>query len=87
MRDTEPFLDALRVEGDPEPDRIVAELVRDGQVEEVNAVLKHLIQNNQPIPESCPKTLSSACGSTPACRAGSTGSGSTGPPLSLRSTG
>jgi uncharacterized protein (DUF2236 family) len=57
MRYTDAYLEALRAVGDPEPDRIVAELARDGQVQEVNAILRHLIQNNQPIPAELPDNI------------------------------
>lgn len=57
MRYTDQYLESLRAVGDPEPDQIVAELVRDEQVEEVNQILRHLIQNNQPIPEELPDNI------------------------------
>lgn len=51
------FLEALRAEGDEVPDRIIAELERDGQVDQVNAIMRLLIQNNQGIPEELPDNV------------------------------
>lgn len=57
MRYTDEYLEALRMVGDPVPDRIVAELDRDGQIDQVNAVLRHLIQNSQVVPEELPDNI------------------------------
>ncbi|MFZ5814458.1 MAG: oxygenase MpaB family protein [Bacillota bacterium] len=57
MRYTDEALEGLRAEGDPEPDRILGELIREGQVEEANAILRHLIQNSQPVPEELPDNI------------------------------
>lgn len=53
--DTE--LDDLRTIGDPEVDRIVAELVESGQLDDVSAILQHLIHNRQPIPTALPDRI------------------------------
>jgi hypothetical protein len=57
MQYTDALLDRLRLVGDPEPDRIIAELARDGQIEAVNETLRHLIHNSQPIPPTLPDNL------------------------------
>ncbi|HEX6291063.1 MAG TPA: oxygenase MpaB family protein [Herpetosiphonaceae bacterium] len=57
MHYTNTLLDRLRFVGDPDPDRIVAELARDGQIETVNHLLRHLIHNAQPIPAELPDNI------------------------------
>ena len=57
MRYTDELLESLRSEGDPVPDQIIAELKRDGQVQEVNAILRSLIANDQLIPEELPDNI------------------------------
>lgn len=57
MRYTDEVLDSLRLIGDPVPDRIIAELQRDGQVDEVNKTLRTLVANNQVIPEELPDNI------------------------------
>lgn len=57
MQYTDTLLDRLRFVGDPEPDRIIAELARDGQIESVNTILRHLMHNSQPIPVTLPDNI------------------------------
>lgn len=57
MRYGDAMLEALRLEGDEEVDRIIAELMRDGQIGEVNGILRHLVQNGQPVPEELPDNI------------------------------
>jgi hypothetical protein len=57
MRYTDEILEPLRSEGDPVPDQIIAELARDGQIEEVNRVLRGMIRNDQPVPEVLPDNI------------------------------
>lgn len=57
LRYTDELLESLRSEGDPVPDQIIAELKRDGQVQEVNAILRTLIRNDQLIPEELPDNI------------------------------
>lgn len=57
MRYTDELLAPLRAEGDPVPDRIVDELAADGHIDAVNAVMRHLIQNNQAIPAELPDNI------------------------------
>jgi hypothetical protein len=57
MHYTDTLLDRLRFVGDPEPDRIIAELARSGQIESVNQILRYLIHNSQPIPTELPDNI------------------------------
>lgn len=57
MKHTDSSLDALRMEGDPLADRVVREIVAAGQVDLVNSVLRHLRDNDQPIPEQLPEVV------------------------------
>jgi hypothetical protein len=57
MHYTDTLLDRLRFVGDPEPDRIIAELARDGQIDSVNRILRHLMDNTQPIPAELPDNI------------------------------
>lgn len=57
MKYTDAALDALRQEGDPIPDAIVARLKHTGQVDEVNAVLRQLVHNAQGIPAELPDEI------------------------------
>src|SRR5215212_3347813 len=57
MEYTDEFLDALRLEGDPLADAVIAQLARDGQIGAVNALLEHLQSNDQPIPEALPPVV------------------------------
>ncbi|HEY0735072.1 MAG TPA: oxygenase MpaB family protein [Herpetosiphonaceae bacterium] len=57
MHYTDALLDRLRFVGDPEPDRIIAELAHDGQIESVNSILRHLMHNSQPIPADLPDNI------------------------------
>lgn len=57
MRYTDEVLDSLRLVGDPVPDQIIAELDRDGQIDEVNRTLRSLVANNQAIPEELPDNV------------------------------
>lgn len=57
MRYTDRLLDDLRREGDPVPDRLVAELARDGLIGDVNALLRRLVGNDQAIPVALPDPI------------------------------
>jgi hypothetical protein len=57
MHYTDTLLDRLRFVGDPEPDRIMAELARSGQIDSVNHILRQLIDNAQPIPAELPDNI------------------------------
>lgn len=57
MRYTDEYLEALRYEGDPVPDQIIAELDQDGQIDAVNKILRTLIKNNQVVPEELPDNI------------------------------
>ena len=54
MRYTNRQLDALRLEGDPVPDALVASLAARGETEAVNALLRELVGNAQPVPAALP---------------------------------
>src|SRR5690349_21746092 len=51
---TEEVLDALRQEGDPLADRVIAEIHATGVGGAVNGVLRQLMENDQPIPDNVP---------------------------------
>lgn len=57
MQFTKEWLDSLRLEGDPLADKVIADMVATGQVEEVNLVLQHFQTNDQPIPEQLPELV------------------------------
>ena len=51
------FLDDLRRAGDPSADAVIADLAHTGQIRAVSAVLRHLIDNDQPVPSELPPTV------------------------------
>src|SRR3954454_6127392 len=51
------MLDALRLEGDPLADGVIAELEATDQLAAVNDVLRHLTTNDQAIPAGLPPAL------------------------------
>ncbi|HMA36908.1 MAG TPA: oxygenase MpaB family protein [Chloroflexia bacterium] len=57
MEYTDELLDALRGEGDPLADGVIAQIQAQGQVAAVNAVLRHLLDNDQPIPADLPPSV------------------------------
>jgi len=57
MEYTNAILDALRLEGDPFTDKIIAEIEAAGEVDAVNLIIRHLIANNQPVPDQLPPVL------------------------------
>ena len=57
MRYTNELLDSLRAEGDPGPDAIVAAIAAHGETGAVNAILKHLVRNDQPVPGELPDEI------------------------------
>ena len=50
-------VEALKFEGDPLADEVIADLVAGGQVDSVNEVLAHFRANDQPIPENLPDSV------------------------------
>ncbi|MFD1150415.1 oxygenase MpaB family protein [Saccharothrix hoggarensis] len=50
-------VDALKFQGDPLADAVVADLVAAGRVGEVNRVLEHFRANDQPIPDELPEVV------------------------------
>lgn len=57
MRHTSQTLDALRREGDPTADTVIAGLVSSGKIDQVNQVLREFHDNDQPIPENLPPSV------------------------------
>lgn len=57
MRYTNRLLDALRREGDPVPDALVRAIAERGEVGLVNALLRHLDRNDEPVPAALPDDL------------------------------
>jgi hypothetical protein len=57
MRYTTRLLDSLRQEGDPVPDAIVARLAASGETSAVNAIMRGLVTNDQPVPAALPDDL------------------------------
>jgi hypothetical protein len=54
---TDEFLEKLRMEGDPVPDRIIDELFKNSQIGSVNDLLKRFMHNDQEYPEDLPDTI------------------------------
>lgn len=50
-------VEALKFQGDPLADMVVADLVATGQVDAVNEVLRQFRDNDQPIPENLPESV------------------------------
>lgn len=51
------FFDSLRLEGDPEVDALIADLVQRGDIDVVNTTLRTLVRNDQAIPEELPDDI------------------------------
>lgn len=51
------FLDAMRQAGDPLADNVVGHLFASGDVKAVNALMKTLVENDQPPPEALPPSI------------------------------
>jgi hypothetical protein len=50
-------IEALKFQGDPQADDVIADLVATGQVDSVNEVLAHFRANDQPVPEDLPESV------------------------------
>lgn len=48
------LLDSLRDVGDPVPDAIIADLAHNGEIDQVNHILRQLVRNDQSIPTELP---------------------------------
>lgn len=57
MEYTDAMLDALRLEGDPLADKVIADIEAAGEVDAVNLLIRHLVTNNQPVPEQLPPVM------------------------------
>jgi hypothetical protein len=51
------FLAGLRQAGDPSADALIDELARTRQIRAVSRVLRHLVDNDQPVPEELPPVV------------------------------
>jgi uncharacterized protein (DUF2236 family) len=51
------LLDRLRSAGDPNVDGLVDDLARAGEIRAVSRVLRHLVDNDQPIPSELPESI------------------------------
>src|SRR5271169_4432934 len=54
---TDSFMDALREQGDPVADQVVADLFAAGSVTAVNALMRTLAENDQPPADSLPQNV------------------------------
>jgi uncharacterized protein (DUF2236 family) len=50
-------LDELRQAGDPSADAVIGELARTDQIRAVSRVLRHLVDNDQPVPDELPPSI------------------------------
>lgn len=57
MGDTGVLLDRLRRAGDPSADAVIGELARTQQIRAVSQILRHLVDNDQPVPEELPPSI------------------------------
>ena len=55
--DVEGFMDELRRAGDPSADAVIGELARTQQIRAVSRVLRHLVDNDQPVPDELPSSI------------------------------
>ena len=53
----EVWLDDLRRAGDPRADAVIGELARTQQIRGVSRVLRHLVDNDQPVPDELPPSV------------------------------
>jgi uncharacterized protein (DUF2236 family) len=51
------MLDELRRAGDPSADTVIGELARTQQIRSVSQILRHLVDNDQPVPEELPPSI------------------------------
>jgi uncharacterized protein (DUF2236 family) len=55
--DTGAWLDDLRRAGDPTADAVIGDLARTQQIRGVSRILRHLVDNDQPIPDELPPSI------------------------------
>jgi hypothetical protein len=55
--DVEGFMDELRRAGDPSADAVIGELARTQQIRTVSRVLRHFVDNDQPVPDELPPSI------------------------------
>jgi uncharacterized protein (DUF2236 family) len=51
------LLDELRRAGDPSADAVIGELARTQQIRAVSRILRHLVDNDQPVPDQLPPSI------------------------------
>lgn len=51
------LLDELRRAGDPSADAVISELAQTEQIREVSRILRHLVDNDRPVPEELPPSI------------------------------
>jgi hypothetical protein len=51
------MLDELRRAGDPSADAVIGELARTQQIRAVSRILRHLVDNDQPVPDALPPSI------------------------------
>jgi hypothetical protein len=51
------LLDELRRAGDPSADRVIGDLARTQQIRAVSRILRHLVDNDQPVPAELPRSI------------------------------
>jgi len=54
---TDGLLDSMRQVGDPLADAVAAELFANGQIDEINSLMRHLVANEYPVPENLPSVV------------------------------
>ena len=64
MQYDDALLDNLRREGDPTADAVVEELAATGEIRAVSKVLRHLVDNDQPVPSELPASIAQWLGDT-----------------------
>ena len=57
MGNQQGFLAGLRQAGDASADAVIDELARTQQIRKVSRVLRHLVDNDQPVPEELPPSV------------------------------
>ncbi|HSC02885.1 MAG TPA: hypothetical protein VLC49_06190 [Solirubrobacteraceae bacterium] len=60
MGATGALLDDLRRAGDPSADAVIGELARTQQIRAVSRTLRHLVDNDQPVPDELPASIALA---------------------------
>jgi ER-bound oxygenase mpaB/B'/Rubber oxygenase, catalytic domain len=59
------LLDELRRAGDPSADAVIGDLARTQQIRAVSRILRHLVDNDQPVPSELPRSIARWLDETP----------------------